>query len=70
VRSTIHTTKRKFIEAVQEGKTEEAEKLYGDAAKLLDAAAGKGVYHRNTADRKKSRLHKMLNELVQERAAE
>jgi small subunit ribosomal protein S20 len=29
--------------------------------KLIDTAAGKGVYHKNTAARTKSRLHKKLS---------
>lgn len=63
VRSRIHTEKRKFLEAVEGKDTDAAQAQFAQVAKLIDSAANKGVYHRNTADRKKSRLHKMLNSL-------
>jgi small subunit ribosomal protein S20 len=62
-RSRIHTVKRKFIEAVEAKNAEGAQEQFAEVIKLIDSAANKGVYHRNTADRKKSRLHKMLNTL-------
>jgi small subunit ribosomal protein S20 len=37
-----------------------AETAYADFVKLIDTASGKGLYHRNTAARKKSRMHKRL----------
>ena len=36
---------------------------YAEFVKLIDTAAGKGLYHSNTAARKKSRLHKKLASL-------
>ena len=63
VRSQIHTEKRKFLESVETKKSDDAQKHFAEIIKLIDSAANKGVYHRNTADRKKSRLHKMLNSL-------
>jgi len=41
----------------------EAQTCFTEVIKLIDSAANKGVFPRNTADRKKSRLHKMLNSL-------
>ena len=70
VRSRIHTTKRRFLEAVAEGNTEGAKAAFAEAAKLIDSAASKGVYHSNTADRKKSRMHRALNGMVQGASAE
>ena len=48
---------------IQEGKLEEAEQAVKEAISLLDRAVTKGVFHRNNADRKKSRLMKQLNAL-------
>ena len=63
VRSRIHTEKRKFLSAVEDNDTQTAQQKFADVIKLIDSAASKGVYQRNTANRKKSRLHKMLNSL-------
>ena len=62
-KSRIHTEKRKFLEAVEAKDANEAQTRFTEVAKLIDSAANKGVFPRNTADRKKSRLHKMLNSL-------
>ena len=35
-----------------------------EAAKLLDSVAGKGIIHKNTASRKKSRMAKALAKLA------
>jgi small subunit ribosomal protein S20 len=44
-----------------DAKGKEAPKLLRDAQSLLDNAVRKGVIHRKTADRKKSRLAKLVN---------
>lgn len=62
-RSRISTEKRKFLEAVEQEDSITAAATYASLARLIDSAANKGVYPRNTADRKKSRLHKKLNTL-------
>jgi len=41
-----------------------AETQYAEVVKLIDTASGKGLYHRNTAARKKSRLYKKLTALA------
>lgn len=66
VKSRIHTEKRKFLEAIETKDNEVAEVHFAQVIKLIDSAANKGVYPRNTADRKKSRLHKKLNSLQSE----
>ena len=63
VRSQIHTEKRRFLESIDAKNADDAQKQFAQVIKLIDSAANRGVYHRNTADRKKSRLHKMLNSL-------
>lgn len=49
--------------AVKTGDKEAAEVKYKEMSKLMDTAAGKGIYHKNTVARKKSRMHKLLNSL-------
>ncbi len=63
VKSTVHTAKRKFIAAVKAKDEELAKSEFVKLTKLIDTAAGKKIYHKNTAARKKSRFHKMLNNI-------
>ena len=62
-KSTVRTAIKKFDAAVIAGDKAEAEKAMALSCKLLDTVAGKGIIHKNTAARKKSRLahayHKM-----------
>ena len=63
-KSTFRTAIKNFDAAVAAGdkaKAEEAKKL---SEKLLDSAAGKGIIHRNTADRTKSRLALKFNKMA------
>lgn len=46
---------------ITEKKTEEAKTKISEAYKAIDKAAKRGVIKKNTADRKKSRLTKMVN---------
>lgn len=58
VKSSLRTAIRKFTEA---SGTEQAQDKLSLAFKALDMAATKGVIHKNTAARKKSRLAKRLS---------
>ncbi len=61
VRSKTRAAIRKFADqATSNGDKEQTTRLFCQAQKLLDTAAQKGVYHRNTVARKKSRLSKMM----------
>jgi len=60
VKSELRTNTRKLLELVQSRSAEDAKKQYVSVAGLLDRAASKGVLHKNTAARKKHRLHKVL----------
>lgn len=60
-RQSLKTETRKFLDAIHDGKLDEARKLYVDITKRLDQTAAKGTLHRNTAARRKSRLAKRLN---------
>lgn len=60
VLSTMRTTIKKFLKAVEEGNKELAQESLVKAFSVIDKAAKKGVIHKNQADRRKSRLHKKL----------
>ncbi len=59
-KSGIKTTLRKALGLIS-SKSGEAEKLVRQAIKSIDKAVSKGILHKNTASRKKSRLMKKLN---------
>ena len=58
VKSTTKTAIKKVVAAVG---TSEANEMLVQAIVAIDKAVVKGVYHKNTAARKKSRLTKMIN---------
>ena len=64
VRSRVRLSIRKFLVAVQTQDKEVATTQLKTVTTLLDAAAGKGVYHSNTAARTKSRLTRKLNAMT------
>ena len=61
VKSSVKTAIRKTVETVTAGKSDEATTLFVKATSTIDKAASKGVLHKNTAARKKSRLAKKVN---------
>jgi small subunit ribosomal protein S20 len=63
-KSAVRTQTKKFTEAVKVKDKVTAEKELLSVIKMMDSAAGKKVYHKNTVARKKSRLSKMLNTLA------
>ncbi len=63
IRSTVRTASKRFLSAIKNNDKNEADVHFGTVTKLIDNAARKGVYHKNNAARKKSRMHKMLNSL-------
>ncbi len=64
VKSYLKTITKKVEAAVAAGNAEEAAKTLAAAVTALDKAASKGVIHRNTAARKKSRLSRKVNTLT------
>ena len=60
VKSTVKTYLKKAIVAIS-GKKDDVEKMVREAIKNLDKAVSKGVLHKKTASRKKSRLMKLVN---------
>jgi small subunit ribosomal protein S20 len=64
VRSEVRTNIRKFLTAVEAKDKDGASQQLKAVTKLIDTAAGKGLYHSNTAARTKSRLTRKLNALT------
>ncbi|HOF94854.1 MAG TPA: 30S ribosomal protein S20 [Clostridia bacterium] len=56
VASAVKTSIRRFNQALAAGDAQAAEAAYTKAVSTVDKAAGKGVIHKNAANRKKSRL--------------
>ncbi|WP_028975166.1 30S ribosomal protein S20 [Spirochaeta cellobiosiphila] len=63
-KSTVRTSVKAFESAVKAGDKTQAETAFRAFVKLMDTAQRKGIYHVNTAARKKSRLHKQLNAMA------
>lgn len=55
-KSRVHTFIRKVEEAIAAGNKDDAAKTLTAAESEIMRAAGKGVFHKNTASRKVSRL--------------
>jgi small subunit ribosomal protein S20 len=63
VKSKTKTEIKKVIAAVEELDRESSEKALKSAITVIKKAASKGVYHKNNASRKVSRLTKKVNAL-------
>ena len=63
IRSATRTYVKKAQDAIGTGDSEAAVESTNQAIKVLDKAATKGIIHRNTAARRKSRLMAKLNHL-------
>ena len=61
VRSATRTEVAKAIDALGSGEAQKAEPAVKQAVSSLDRAMTKGILHRNTVARKKSRLMAKLN---------
>ena len=60
IKSALKTQVKKFLEAVSAGNKEEATKLFPETVSAIDAAATKGVIHKNNANNRKAKLAKKL----------
>jgi len=63
IKSRTKTAIKKVVAAANEGNKEAAGAALLNAVSTIDKAASKGVYHKNNASRKKSRLTKMVNKV-------
>jgi small subunit ribosomal protein S20 len=61
VRSELKTRIKKATEAAASGDPAAKDEAYRAAQKRIDTAASKGVVHKRTAARRKSRLAKRIN---------
>ena len=60
IKSALKTQIKKFLEAVAAGDKEAATRLFPETVSAIDAAATKGVIHKNNANNRKAKLAKKL----------
>jgi small subunit ribosomal protein S20 len=65
-RSFVRNRCKNVLQAIKEGKIDEAERLFRIATKALDQAGAKRIIHKNAAARKKSRLSAQILKLKQQ----
>ena len=63
IRSAVKTSMKKVEAAVNAQNKEEAMAALSSASSVISKAAQKGVYHKNNAARKVSRLTRLVNEI-------
>ena len=61
IKSRVKTFVKKVDAAVEAKDKAAAEAAYKSASSVIEAACSKGVYHKNNAARKVSRLAKLVN---------
>ncbi|MCM1063560.1 MAG: 30S ribosomal protein S20 [Eubacterium sp.] len=64
IRSSVKTAMKKVFAAIESGDKAAAEAALRAATKTIDMAASKGVYHKNNAAHKVSRISKAVNQMV------
>lgn len=60
VKTYMKTMIRKVMDAVKDGKKDDAAKILPEVYKAIDMAAKRNIIHKNTAARRKSRMAKMV----------
>ena len=63
-KTSIKTAVKKVLACAASEDKSELNALLSKVYQLCDKAAGKGILHKNTAARKKSRLTKAINKIV------
>ena len=63
-KSKVRTSIKKFEACIRDNDKTAAEAAMHESFKLLDASVNKGTMHRNTVDRKKSRMAHALAKLA------
>lgn len=61
VRSEIRTSAKRVLDAISSQDRANADSEFRAYSALIDSASRKGVYHQNTAARKKSRMAHKVN---------
>ncbi|MCR4796935.1 MAG: 30S ribosomal protein S20 [Lachnospiraceae bacterium] len=64
IRSRVKTSVKKVESAVAEGNKDAAKEALNNATTEIEKAASKGIYHKNNAARKVSRLAKAVNQMA------
>lgn len=64
IKSGVKTAMKKVLAAVESGDKALAQEALTAATATIDKAATKGVYHKNTAARKVSRLAQAVNKMA------
>ena len=64
IKFSVKTAVKKVRVAIEAQDKEAAKAALLNATTVIDKAASKGVYHKNTASRKVSRLAKAVNEIA------
>jgi len=64
IRSSVKTAMKKVFAAIEAGDKEAANAALVSATKVIESAASKGVYHKNNAARKVSRLATAVNKMA------
>ena len=65
IKSRTKTAIKKAVAAMETGSGQTAQTAFLGAVSQIDRALTKGVIHKNTAARRKSRLAKMMNKAAQ-----
>jgi len=65
-KAAVRTFEKKVRKLASEGKLEEASKSYSIFTSLIDKAAKRNIYHKNTVARKKSRIAIFLQKLMKQ----
>lgn len=60
-RSALKTAEKRFLEALESGNADEARARFHFFEKKMARSGAKGLFHKNTASRKISRLRKKLD---------
>ncbi len=63
IRSGVKTAVKKVYAAIEENDKEKAKAALLNATSVIDKATSKGVYHKNYASRKISRLNLAVNKI-------
>lgn len=64
IRSGVKTAMKKVFAAVEAGDKEAAQAALVSATKVIESAASKGVYHKNNAAHKVSRIALAVNKMA------
>lgn len=62
-KNKLKDTIKEYETAVEEGNIKKAEELLPETYKIIDKAASHNIIHKNNANRKKSKMKRMLNKI-------